>query len=72
MSERLTEEQLQALLKKVEREFPVRMRLAKLAGVPTKPLIDFTHTLLELFLLVQIHAPDKVEEARQAILAAKV
>lgn len=67
-SKRLTEEEYQALVKKIESTFPLRMALAKLAELKTKKLIDFDMTVLELFTFIQIHQPQNVDRARSLIV----
>jgi len=69
----MTEEEYQALKAKIEREFPVRLRLAVLAGrkpvnvKSEKELLAFDDTIPELFLEVALKKPENVEEATALI-----
>ena len=73
----MTEAEYQALKAKIEREFPVRLRLAVLAGRPPinpknhNALMDFDATIAELFLEVALNKPENVEEARTLILSIR-
>jgi hypothetical protein len=70
---RMTEEEYQALKAKIEREFPVRLRLAVLAGRPpinpknVKQLEEFDDTIPELFMEIALKKPENVEEATTLI-----
>jgi hypothetical protein len=54
----MTDKQFQELRVKISREYPVRVCLAQIAGVK---LDD--QTIVELFGWVQIHAPERRDEA---------
>lgn len=66
---RLTEEGYQVIKEKVEREFPIRLRLAELAGRPKinpknyKALEDFDTTIAELFLEINLKKPENITDA---------
>ena len=61
----MTEAEYQRLKAKVEREYPARQKLAKLAG---RRVGD--ETLLELYVLVCILSPERMSEARDIAAAA--
>jgi hypothetical protein len=74
MSVRLTEEQYQAILKKIEKEWPVRCKLAELAGHKCNPknpraLMDteFDLNIRELYLEVIFRKPENAEKALKFI-----
>jgi hypothetical protein len=67
---RLTEAQLQLLYKKIEREWPVRCKLAELAGHKANPKnvralfeTEFDLTIRELYLEVLFRKPENAEAA---------
>jgi hypothetical protein len=66
----MTEVEWQALKTKIEREFPVRLRLAVLAGRPPvntknrQALMDFDATIAELLTEVSANKPENLEEAQ--------
>jgi hypothetical protein len=70
------EEEIDALIAKVEREWPVRCQLATLAGFKANPknprcLMDteFDLSIRDLYLEVLFRAPHQAEAALQAIRA---
>lgn len=73
-NERLTETQYQLLLKKIDREWPVRCKLAELAGHKANPknvraLMDteFDLSIRELYLEVLFRNPLNAAEALKLI-----
>lgn len=73
-SERLTEVQLQLLYKKIEREWPVRCKLAELAGHKANPKnvralfeTEFDLSIRELYLEVLFRKPENAEAALKLI-----
>ncbi len=73
-SERLTEVEYQRILKKIEKEWPIRCKLATLAGhkaVEKNPraLMDteFDLTIRELYLEVLFRKPENAEAALKLI-----
>lgn len=74
---RMTEAEYQALKAKIEREFPIRLRLAVLAGRPpinpknVKALEAFDETIAELFLEVSMNKPENVAEATALVRSLK-
>ena len=74
MSVRLTEEQYQTILKKIEKEWPVRCKLAELAGHKCnsknpRALMDteFDLNIRELYLEVIFRKPENAEKALKFI-----
>jgi hypothetical protein len=59
----MSEEEYQAIKQKVEREFPIRLKLAELAGRPKinvknyKALETFDDTIADLFLEIHLKRP---------------
>lgn len=73
-NEKLTETQYQLLIKKIDREWPVRCKLAELAGHKANPknvraLMDteFDLSIRELYLEVMFRKPENAEKALQLI-----
>lgn len=65
---RLTEDQYEAIIAKVDREFPVRVKLAKLLGVPKligSPLGG--ESIGSLYLHIVLWAPDKAPQALELV-----
>lgn len=74
MNDRLTEEQLQLLFKKIDKEWSIRCKLAELAGFKASPknpraLMDteFDLSIRELYLEVTFRKPENVETALELI-----
>lgn len=72
--ERLTEVQYQFLLKKIEKEWPVRCKLAELAGHKVSPKnpralmeSEFDLSIRELYLEVLFRKPENAEAALELI-----
>ena len=69
----MTDEEWVALKNKIEKEFPLRLRLAELAGRPKinhknyKACEEFDETIPELFLEIALNKPENVEAALQLI-----
>ena len=67
----------EALKQKIEREFPVRLKLAELAGRPKinpknyKACEEFDDTIADLFLEVSINKPENVPAALELIKTVK-
>ena len=63
----------QILVAKIEKEFPIRLQLAELAGRPKinvknyKQLEQFDSTIPELFLEIALNKPENIEKALQII-----
>jgi hypothetical protein len=68
---RLTEDEYQAIKRKVEREFPIRVRLAALAGRPPlnakneRALMAFDDTIVELLAEIRTNKPENLSEAEK-------
>lgn len=69
----MTDTEWMALKNKIDKEFPVRLKLAELAGRPKiniknyKALEQFDSTTAELFLEVAINKPDNIPAALQLV-----
>ncbi len=69
----MTDTEFKTLKDKIEKEFPVRIKLAELAGRPKinvknyKALEEFDDTIAELFLEIALNKPENVEAALQLI-----
>lgn len=73
-SEKLSEEELKYLLQKIDREWPIRCKLAELAGFKVNPKnvmalykTPFDLSIHELYLEVLFRQPQNVDEALKAI-----
>lgn len=73
----MTDAEWLALKSKIEKEFPVRIKLAELAGRPKiniknyKALEAFDSTISELFLEIAMNKPDNVPAALELIKTVK-
>lgn len=69
----MTDQEWEALKNKIDKEFPVRLKLAELAGRPKmniksyKALEDFDETISDLFLEIGINKPENLIEALNLI-----
>lgn len=69
----MTEQEWVALKNKIDKEFPIRLKLAELAGRPKinpknyKACEEFDDTISELFLEIALNKPENVEAALQLI-----
>lgn len=69
----MTDQEWATLKNKIEKEFPVRLQLAELAGRPKiniknyKALELFDSTISELFLEIALNKPENIEAALQLI-----
>ena len=69
----MKEEEYQKLKAKIEKDFPVRLKLAELAGLPKinpknyKALEEFDMTINELFLMVMYRKPENLLTAQQLL-----
>lgn len=69
----MTDEEWATLKNKIDKEFPIRLRLAELAGRPKinpknyKACEEFNDTISELFLEIALNKPENVEAALQLI-----
>lgn len=69
----MSDEEWAALKNKIDKEFPIRLRLAELAGRPKinpknyKACEAFDDTIPELFLEISLNKPENVEAALQLI-----
>lgn len=69
----MTDEEWATLKNKIDKEFPIRLRLAELAGRPKiniknyKALEQFDDSIPELFLEIALNKPDDIEAALQLI-----
>lgn len=69
----MTDAEWKAIKDKIEKEFPVRIKLAELAGRPKiniknyKALEAFDSSIPELFLEVSLNKPENIEAALQLI-----
>jgi len=69
----MTDAEWAALKNKIEKEFPIRIKLAELAGRPKiniknyKALEEFNATIPELFLEIALNKPENVPTALQLI-----
>ena len=69
----MTDEEWVTLKNKIEKEFPVRLRLAELAGRPKinpknyKACEEFGESIPELFLEIALNKPENIEAALQLI-----
>jgi len=65
----MTDLEYKALMEKIEREFPVRLKLAELAGRPKinvksyKALEEFDDTIADLFLEITLSHPENIDAA---------
>lgn len=73
-SKKMTEEELKFLIQRVDREWPIRCKLAELAGFKANPknpraLMDtaFDLSIRELYLEVLFRQPQNVDEALKVI-----
>lgn len=73
----MTDAEWNDLKNKIEKEFPVRVKLAELAGRPKfniknyKACEEFDATISELFLEIALNKPENVEAALQIIRGLK-
>ena len=71
--ERMTEAEYLKLKDKIEKEFPIRLKLVELAGFPKinaknyKALEEFDSTINELFLMVVYRKPENLPAAQQLL-----
>lgn len=69
----MTDKEYKDLVAKIEREFPIRMKLRELAGMPKinpknyNALMDFDETIAELFLKVAMEKPENLLAAMSLI-----
>ena len=69
----MTDQEWATLKNKIEKEFPIRLRLAELAGRPKinpknyKACEEFDETVSELFLEIALKKPENIEAALQLI-----
>ena len=69
----MTDEEWATLKNKIDKEFPIRLRLAELAGRPKiniknyKALEQFDDSIPELFLEIALNKPENIEAALQLI-----
>lgn len=69
----MTDTEWKELKDKIEKEFPVRLKLAELAGRPKinpknyKACEEFDATIAELFLEIALNQPDNIPAALQLI-----
>jgi hypothetical protein len=69
----MTDEEWATLKNKIEKEFPIRLRLAELAGRPKinpknyKACEEFDDSIPELFLEIALNKPENIEAALQLI-----
>lgn len=69
----MTDEEWNALKNKIEREFPVRVKLAELAGRPKiniknyKACEEFDNTIAELFLEIALNKPENTQAALELV-----
>lgn len=69
----MTDEEFKAIKLKIEREFPIRVRLAELAGHSKlnvknhNALMEFDATIAELFLEVSLNKPENILTALSII-----
>lgn len=73
----MTDAEWEALKKKIDREFPVRLKLAELAGRPKinpknyKACEEFGDSIPELFLEISLNKPENVPAALELIKTVK-
>lgn len=73
----MTDAEWKDLKEKIEKEFPVRIKLAELAGRPKiniknyKALEAFDSTIPELYLEIALNKPENEDEALQLIRGIK-
>jgi hypothetical protein len=69
----MTDQEWVALKNKIDKEFPVRLQLAELAGRPKinpknyKACEAFDDTIPELFLEIALNKPENIDKALQII-----
>lgn len=69
----MTDEEFKAIKLKIDREFPIRVKLAELAGRPKlnvknyNALMGFDATIAELFLEVSLNKPENILTALSII-----
>ncbi len=69
----MTDAEFKALKDKIEKEFPVRIKLAELAGRPKinvknyKALEEFDDTIAELYLEIALNKPENTQAALDLI-----
>lgn len=69
----MTDAEWKALKDKIEKEFPVRLKLAELAGRPKinpknyKACEEFDDSIAELFLEIALNQPGNLDQALQLI-----
>ena len=69
----MTDKEYHDLKAKIEREFPIRMKLRELAGMPKinpknyNALMDFDQSIAELFLKVAMEKPENLLAAMSLI-----
>ena len=69
----MTDEEWNALKNRINKDFPIRLRLAELAGRPKinpknyKACEEFDDTIPELFLEIALNKPENTEAALQLI-----
>jgi len=60
----MTDQEFLQIKAKIEKEFPIRIQLGKLAGVQTKNhLSEFDFTLFELLGMIAVNNPQQLPEA---------
>lgn len=73
----MTDQEWEALRDKINKEFPVRVKLAELAGLPKiniknyKACEEFNVTIAELFLEIALNKPENVPAALELIKTVK-
>lgn len=73
----MTDAEWEALKKKIDREFPVRLKLAELAGRPKinpknyKACEEFSDSIPELFLEISLNKSENVPAALELIKTVK-
>ncbi len=69
----MTDEEFKAIKSKIDREFPVRLKLAELAGRSKfnaknyNALMEFDSTIAELFLEIALNKPENILTALSVI-----
>lgn len=69
----MTDKEYKDIKAKVDREFPIRLKLRELAGMPKinpkneKALLDFQDTIAELFMKVAVENPENMLAALSLI-----
>lgn len=69
----MTDEEFKSLVAKIERDLPIRLKLAELAGRPKinqknyKAMEEFDSTIPELFLEIALNKPENILAALSVI-----